>query len=370
MARDGAIDIVLALVRARLGAGDAGAAAAPAPAPAEVSNPEDLVAVASAHFMLPVLGPMLRAGKVAIPADLAAFLDAMGASNQARNAVLRDALWRLAGRLNVIGVVPVVLKGGAFLADPASGNTAWRFMSDLDLLVDRAQLDDCVAVALAMGYVPVREDYDADQEAHYPPLMSPCGSFSIELHTRLFAVHEIGIASDAMAKEARLVEQQGARLQLPSATHRAVHLIAHAQIHNRFHMMERISLRDMLDLGALRAAHEGALDWQALLAAFAKGRDRDAARAFLCCWSRIAGVTPPVAIGDDHERWARRAIGRLSLPRWQRRVLDIADLIRAEAIRFAHERGHVGRRLALLAPDRFARAHATWRHKRAQKHWA
>jgi len=365
MSRNAALNAVVAMLRSRM-AGEPATNLPPWPA-----DPAEIVAAASAHFVLPALHEAVVDGAGQLPEDLMAFLAEIAGANRVRNAALRRALWKIAAALNAIGVTPLVLKGGAFLADPAAEDAGWRFMSDLDLLVEEPRLQDCVRAVAALGFKAVREDYEPEHEAHFPPLLSPCRTFSIELHTRLFAVHEIAAPVSAWLAEAGTLDDgRGARLLIPSPGHRLAHLVAHAQIHNRFHMMRRVVLRDLLDFGALLAAHGEAIAWRQVLAAFPGRRERDAALSFLAAWSRIVGRRSPVALSARHRRWAAAALGRLSRPVWQRRLLVATDLIRGEGLRLAHEHGHLKRRLALLNPRRLAQTAAAWRHKLAQRLWA
>lgn len=357
-------ECVLSLMRQRLGA-----EAAPQ-WPCAGAAAEGIVAFASAHFVLPALHAPAVALAAPVPTDLLEFLAEIERSNRARNLVLRDALARIAGALAAIDVVPLVMKGGAFLADAGAGDPAWRFMSDLDLLVDPAKLDACVGAVRALGYIPSEADYDPQREAHFPPLVSPCGTYCIELHTRLFAVHAIAIDSATLFADAMAITLGGASLLLPSPTHRVVHLIAHAQLHNRFHLMRRVVLRDHLDLGTLTATHGHVIDWAQVLSAFALGRDRDAALAFVAAHQDVTRRALPMQLGPRHRRWAKASLVRLGHPGWRRRIQLAADALRAEAVRTATEPHHLRRRLALLEPGLLRRVIAKRRYKTTQKLWA
>lgn len=356
-------ECVMALLRQRLGVPPR------TPAPWSAAEPEGIVAVASAHFVLPALSGPAAALDAPMPVDLRAFLAEVERTNAARNAMLRGALAQITTALEATGVTPLVLKGGAFLADTEAGDAAWRFMSDLDLLVHPEHLEACISAVRALGFLPTDAHYDPEREAHYPPLVSRCGTYCIELHTRLFAVHTIAISNHALLAGAPGAPIAGARPLTPSPSHRVAHLIAHAQIHNRFFTMRRIVLRDLLDLGYLIGAHEREIDWCSVLHAFPEARDRDAALAFLAAWQQITGRTLPVPVAARHRHWAKVSLARLPRTRWMRRLQHVADTVRAEAIRLATERNHVKRRFALLEPGQLARTLAMRRHKTAQKLW-
>lgn len=358
------VDAVLRLLGHRRGAPHGGSSP-----PGDV-DPAAMVAFASAHFVLPALAAPARSAGIGLAPDLIAFLVEMESANRARNVALRDATVAIAAAFRHLGVTPLALKGGAFLLDPTTADaTAWRFMSDIDLLVEEGRLDACVAAVRDLGFTPAGAPYDPRHEAHYPPLVSRCGTFSIELHTRLFGIHEIGPSLPSLAGGASTVAIGDARALIPSREHRIAHLIAHAQIHNRFYVMRRISLRDGLDLAALLGGSTTAPDWPCVLAPFAAGRERDAALAFLAYHCDPAPAVASPGMSDRHRAWASAAHARLYMPRRFRAAMHYVDTLRAEFVRLRTERGHLTRRLALAWPERLARARAIRRYKTAQKLW-
>ena len=83
---------------------------------------------------------------------------------------------------------------------------------------------------------------------HASPLISPCGQFSVEVHTRLSG--QGGPTPEAMRARAYLVAHG---LRVPSPTDRLAHTIAHAQLHNRQAVTRRLVLKDILDIQVLGA---------------------------------------------------------------------------------------------------------------------
>lgn len=170
-------------------------------------------------------------------------------ANAARNARHQSVLFEIGAALSPLGEPPVVLKGGAFLVDGGDGPSApWRFMSDLDLLVEEG---DCEAAATrieGLGFFSSKGSGAEVQSHHAPPLISPCGQFSVEVHTRLSG--QGGPTLEAMRARAYLVAHG---LRVPSSTDRLTHTIAHAQLHNRQAVNRRLVLKDILDIQVLGA---------------------------------------------------------------------------------------------------------------------
>ncbi len=346
---------------------------------------QKLIAFASGHFVLQALAEPLKQarGKGEAPDDLQNFMDGFRKANRARNAQLYAALTELATALNGCGVTPVALKGATFLLDDPAGHASWRFMSDLDLLVPETRLMDCVAALQDLGYSRATDNYDPSEEAHFPPLISPCGTFCVELHTRLFGREDFGLPAASVRADATLVQHGSARLKMPSMRHRLGHLLAHAQLHNRNFATHRIVLKDLLDLRQLAHRQGGAIDTERLLGMFRDGRHRIAVAALLAAWESLR---PGASMGRassaeiqvqaqaqaqaQAKTWAKRALARLAAPRWRAMMRAPLDVLALEWHRMRYEGGHLGRRLRLFKePARLVPTTQRWAGKMQQRLW-
>jgi hypothetical protein len=172
-----AVDWVLASLGERAG-GERG--------PAEAIDWRRVIAFASARIVLPALASRLDSAAVTPPPDVHRFLCDMEAANRSRNERLRAALAEIGGALSGLGERPLVLKGGAFLVETENAEAeSWRFMSDLDILVAGRDCEAAVARIERVGFARSKEAGAELQAHHAPPLISPCGQFSVEVHTRL-----------------------------------------------------------------------------------------------------------------------------------------------------------------------------------------
>lgn len=345
---------------------------------------ERLVATASGHLVLPALYPALvRFGSIAspravslIPADALEFLASIHAANGARNRMLRTALVRYAAALNAVGIEPVPLKGACTLleADGAAATepAAWRFLSDLDILVPEREAALAHDIAIRLGYVPSSGDYQPARDAHYPALVSPCDRYAIELHTRVFAEPIMPALETRIVTEAQVVTIDGARFRLPTPAHRIAHLIGHAQFHHRHWAAGRVHLRNLLDLSMLARTTASAPNWGAVLALFAEGEERRGALAFIALWrAAMAARADGVFLHAGDRTWAARTMARLQYPALVRTAAIMAGLGMAQLRHSLAEKATLRRNFNVLMSPRECSLRLKKLVRRArQMHWA
>ncbi|MEZ5776217.1 MAG: nucleotidyltransferase family protein [Hyphomicrobiaceae bacterium] len=342
---------------------------------------EAVVALASAHLVLPALDAALRLapdGDMDVPADARAFFADMAAANAARNRALADDLKRIADLLASAGIPVVALKGAAFILDDARRTAGkeplapWRFSSDLDLLVPPPRLHEAGACLVGAGYRPAAdcEPFDPERDAHLPPLWSPGGTHTVELHGHLFAPGIARRLDEGILARSLEVACGAMPMRIPAAADRIAIVLAHSQVHHRFHAARRILLRDLLDLSHLASPDGSALVADALTR-LEPGSERDAARALVLASSEImawpvAGIT--FTAGD--RAFVRAAIRRLEGSRLKRRVLAAVDDARIEARRLVAEPGRVRRLMSIAVSPQMVRSRISRRAgKRRQAHW-
>ena len=315
-----------------------------------------IVATASAHLILPALREDLSAAcsLTGRQHDAAAFVEQIHEANRRRNQALRAALTAAAHALNAAGIEPMVVKGGAFLA--VDGQAApWRFMADLDLLIEEARFEEAARTLSAMGYRTARQDGTGASDNHDLPLMHEDSGIVIELHRRLYRNAGPGPSPARLFANGVTKRVDGAHIVVPSPAHRIAHLIGHAQLHNRFYAHKRILLRDFLDLSALLRDHLDAIDWSTVMASFDTPREQAAARAFLAVGGEVlameaGGVRP----GGDDRKWALAALRRLRWSRTRLAMTGMAGRLAQDGHRLAASRTERQRAVNILKnPDAF-----------------
>lgn len=175
-----------------------------------------------------------RSGRMSVvPAAAAAVLESEYDKNRARNAAIRRKLQEVSSSFNAAGLTPVLLKGGAYLVDPVSGDAATRYMHDIDIsIVELDRLDRANRHLLDVGHVPVttkaRRRRPEATYYHFPTLVDPVAGIEVELHKQPFR----GISDrllDLYRHGLTEVALDGAKVMLPSRQFRFLHTVIHAQ---------------------------------------------------------------------------------------------------------------------------------------------
>jgi hypothetical protein len=177
------------------------------------------------------------------------------------------------------------------------------------------------------------ERYRPEDHQHYPPLLSPDGTFAIELHTRL--VWDQGrdpVPAGLLLDGAQPATPQRPATLVPRLGHRIAHLIAHAQTGDRNYAAGQIVLKDMADLVMLSQRAPDWVDVERLFRATGTLREM---QGFLAAAAMILGdsgaAIPACKAG---EAWARRAVAALAAPGLSRNRLLLhlaADYMRRVA---------------------------------------
>lgn len=269
----------------------------------------ETIRLASAHLVLPALaaGLDLAGPQWTIDHEARAYLDAIRAGNAARNRRLKVALADIVGKLQQDGVSAIVVKGGAWLIE-ADDAAPWRFMGDLDLIVEHGKLAVAVRTLTSAGFTPSGDDYDPSRDAHAPAMLAPDGETIVELHSRAFADLGCPALEAALTGHPLVLERDGVRLRHPSSEARLAYLLLHSQEHHAYHVQRRLLLRDLLEIGMLARAHR--LDGAAALALVPEA-SRPRAGALLAAAEKFGVAMPGIIFAPSQRQWAERARRRL-----------------------------------------------------------
>lgn len=211
-----------------------------------------LVTLSGVHLMTPALAAALAAPAFAgaLPDDLRLYLTAMRDAATDRNLRLRRQLEHVAGLLNTVDVVPVVLKGAIRLVDGLWPETALRFMHDIDLLVPCDSIDRCAQRLQSEGWRPFSHGEAA--AGHHVALIHPLAESRVELHTDPLAG---GLArllpATRMLTRARPAVAGSASVAVPALEDQLVHLVAHGMLQHEFLSSGRFLLRDLVEQALL-----------------------------------------------------------------------------------------------------------------------
>jgi hypothetical protein len=263
---------------------------------------------ANQSLVTPALAGTLRHREIA--PDAAQYLAFILERNTRRNERLRAQIAEAAQALNGAGVVPVLLKGGAWLLTVASDATGERIIMDIDVMVADDDMPRALAALAGIGYVV--ESRPSDLSHHFQAeLRRPSDIAMIDLHRRppgpaLFNDPSI------LAEHCERVRCGSGEVLVPSPTLQALHLIAHDQFQDGDFWLGRFDLRHLVDLATLARSPQG-IDFD-LLSSLMPGRlARHALATQLVSLHRLLGTAVPA----PHLR------GRVGAIQFRRRLLQV-----------------------------------------------
>jgi Uncharacterised nucleotidyltransferase len=276
-------------------------------------NWEKVVEIAGLHFVTPALYLSLKSMHLLdeLPADLRDYFITVYDLNRDRNLRLIEQTLHVSERLNAIGIEPVLLKGMANLISGLYDDTGQRMVRDIDLLVSRDRLTDCIAVLKADGYRCIK-DNPLFEMHHYPAMVRKEDIASVELHEYVVRrLYEKMLPADEILSAARRFEADGVYMQLMDPDHHVAHNIVHSQLHDGGYIRGFVSIRDLFDLFCLEEKRSKEIDWRRVADRFDRTGYGEVFRTYLDMARRLfeqswSDVVPePMAEGSG--------LGRLKL---------------------------------------------------------
>ena len=228
-----------------------------------------VVALANHTLLTPALHAALEAAERLdeLPADVAGFLAFIGERNRERNVRLREQLAEAVAALNLVRIVPILLKGSVPLFGLAGDPLPTRMTSDLDIGVPQACLARSRAALIRLGYA-------AEPGAR-----------------EMARVRDGGVVDLRESAIAGVETTRGdLRVRIPTAEDRALHWIGHDLLKEGDYWRGRIDLRHLHDLA--RLAEDEGVDWAAMRAGSA-GTMRNAIDTQLLTLATLFGTAVP-----------------------------------------------------------------------------
>ncbi|MCH9693201.1 MAG: nucleotidyltransferase family protein [Gammaproteobacteria bacterium] len=228
----------------------------------------------------------------AISDDFRDYFQAALAWNTARNQEIQKELARAIQTLNDREIVPVLLKGAAYINDQVYPDAGDRILGDLDILVPEHQAGLAQSVLSSLGYVPDGPPHmDYEQHHHREPLRNPACQAYIEIHQEAISppLTQLLSATD-LIRDARVLEKDGMSYALPSPTHAALISFVHSQLIDRCDANARINIRSMMDVAHLNARYGAAIDWNGILGLMESNGLAQSLRNYFCDLQEFAGL--------------------------------------------------------------------------------
>lgn len=192
----------------------------------------------------------------ALARDVHDYLSLLLDYNAARNARIRAQCMAIGCLFEAAGITAVLLKGATWLFDDHPDAAADRIMHDIDLLLPAERLHDAARLLTGAAY---REDAEFVEIGHFhlASLIPDRGEAAVELH-RDVSRWPARLQATEVIRDARVIAPG---LAMPSAAHRILHNVLHAQLENGYWLGGVVSLRDTLDLARLVELHGEAVEW-------------------------------------------------------------------------------------------------------------
>jgi hypothetical protein len=301
---------------------------------------ELLVECAGRHNVTPALAWCLM-DDARLADDVRAYLAAVVTLSGKRNERLLDGLANVVGMLNAFDIEPVLLKGGAYLVEGIYPAAGLRVVSDIDLLVPEDRAKQAAAALDAIGFVVAPILLPANH-LHLPLMWDETG-LHVELHTRVEHDAALGIIpADWFCQSARQFNFRGLRVRLPDATRSIAHNIVHSQINHEFDRLNRVELRQLLDLAVIRSRQESAIDWAEIDHRFSAAGHADLLATYLKCAEVFFGQPLPKLSGLPRPLFLKSFRSSVERPKTKKPPRRAAPPRRLEQVRARLVDRHAG----------------------------
>jgi len=263
----------------------------------EIADPAlgtELVGLANMHLTTaPVWLALGRKGlRGELDGDTREYLAAFYALNAERNRHLERQFIECTGALNQAEVIPMPLKGIAYLLSGMYPDPAERFLGDIDLLVPSSKMRVAAAALTSIGFQPARSRFDYSRHHHLPPFVRTLDDVAVELHVAPVAPFAAsGLPANVIWAGARSVHRGSYRWCVANATDSAMLMFMHAEIMDRDLARCVVNLRGFLDLGRMIRNAGAEIDWQRISARARQCGYTAALQRYLYAYTRLTGET-------------------------------------------------------------------------------
>jgi hypothetical protein len=248
----------------------------------------------------------------------------------------RRQLAKLIRILAGVGIIPLVIKGARYLAEPAPAWCEARAMADLDVLVRPGEAQRAFATLQAHGYGLLRSDGGIEGpylSHHLPALQHPDQLSPVELHVEALSVAARKMMSTQHVWAQAVPSSDGSCFILPMRWH-ALHGLLHHQIQDRGHVQQALNMKGVWEWTMLARAFTRD-DWDAVTAHMRDASASDVLESWVVQAQRLFGLEIPyfLRISRAARRHADATFRVAGRPYWRRRTRYIADQLRTSFAR-------------------------------------
>lgn len=260
----------------------------------------------------------------------------------ARRQQEKAQLDRVLSALNRAGIVPLILKGGRYLAVPHAPWCEARTLRDIDVLVRAGDAGRAVAALQADGYRPAGAYMD--NYHHLPDLARDGEPLAVEIHTEALAAAAQAIMTTGSVWASAVGTAAGTAFVLP-ARWQALHCLLHHQVSDRGYRRQTLAVKALWEWTML-AGEFAPADWAAVSTHMRRAGAADVLGSWVAQSRRLfaAAVPPVVEISAAAAANAEATFRSASRPHWLRRARFVAD-----QLRYSFARETLGRRYGKAA---------------------
>lgn len=211
-----------------------------------------LIAAGSNHLVLQTIYCKLRERDQInlLPGEIHKHLKYIYDLNYKRNSDILKQVNLINQALNKEGIFPMYIKGVGNIIDGVYSDIGERIMLDIDLLVNKENLDAARNILIQIGYsnTPVKKSIQYSKAKHLLPLIKEGGAAAVEIHRYPVEFRYRETLSEAQVwKNKKLFESCG-KCFVMSDRHKILHNFIHAQLEHHGHAYARTYIRNLYDL--------------------------------------------------------------------------------------------------------------------------
>ena len=255
-----------------------------------------------------------------IPSLIDRQFDAMLRVNRSRNERLRVEALELGTLLNAIDVVPTFTKGSAGLVAGLYTDPGMRIMSDLDVLIPKADAERALEHLIRAGYKRTTE-ISHPKTRSIETLIRKSRVAPVDLHHEVLALtYQDLLPANEILKNRTEITVDGVTFAVPSSSHQAILSIANAQLNDHGYWFGNLPLRTFYDLLLLMKAHGEQIDWQQIRSQFDQTGNARALNMHLYAAHSLLGLETPLVVkpGLMERLLFQRAIISMGFPSFQK----------------------------------------------------
>lgn len=273
-----------------------------------------LIALANNFWLMGALAFQLKNKCVweRLPLLLSEYLATIEATYLERSLNIQNEVQNVSQILTGAGYELVLIKGAASLFNGSANPISTRFMSDVDILVKRQDIESAYKLLISKGYRNVLESHElhAKNHHHMPVLKREEGVCYIELHQGAVK-NEFDYllpVKDVWQDKLNLTLLDGLNVNQLSANQQVILTIVHSELSDRGIEDQHLELRQLYHLVVISGFYNEQLNWHKIQAHFAKHGQEKALRAVIYNAYKLFGLMTPIT--DPIDDWGEEYLSR------------------------------------------------------------